>query len=68
MEKFLKSKVARNVSAQQRHAKFRTVSGSKLFCTPCILILDHTIAAIVECLVANGIKLTNVVTDRLASD
>ena len=53
MERFLavKNKAGRNVTARQRHAEFvgwTHVSGEKLFCTPCNLVLDHSRKSSVE--------------------
>ena len=53
MERFLaiKNKASRNVTALQRQTEFRGwthVSGEKLFCTPCNLVLDHSRKSSVE--------------------
>lgn len=51
MDKFLKSKSGQNITAHQRHAgfsKWTHVSGNKLFCTPCNIVLDHSRKSSVE--------------------
>ena len=53
MDRFLalKNKADRNITARQQHVEFAGwthVSGGKLFCTRCNLVLDHTRKWLVE--------------------